>query len=148
MYTWSQGRSTKAKSVDRALSCILGVTKRVVFWGFKCILGVTMGYRATSLSCGLPWWSLASTPWAMSLYFKFRAIYFWLLNEYEWWHQAKIYHIIRHLSYRCSARVDYWIHVRLWDVNTQPFTNFNYRLAKSSLSLHSIEMRSKSLCTA
>ena len=36
---------------------------------------------ATSLSCGLPW-SLASTPWAMSLYFKFRAIYFWLLNEY------------------------------------------------------------------
>ena len=33
----------------------------------------------------LPWdssWSLASTPWAMSLYFKFRAIYFWLLNEY------------------------------------------------------------------
>ena len=32
-------------------------------------------------SCG-PSWSLASTPWAMSLYFKFRAIYFWLLNEY------------------------------------------------------------------
>ena len=33
----------------------------------------------------LPWdspWSLASTPWVMSLYFKFRAIYFWLLNEY------------------------------------------------------------------
>ena len=25
---------------------------------------------------------MASTPWAMSLYFKFRAIYFWLLNEY------------------------------------------------------------------
>ena len=33
MYTWSQGRSTKAKSVDRALSCILMVTKRKVFWG-------------------------------------------------------------------------------------------------------------------
>ena len=33
MYTWSQGRSTKTKSVDRALSCILGVTKRDVFWG-------------------------------------------------------------------------------------------------------------------
>ena len=30
MYTWSQGRSTKAKYVDRALSCILGVTKRDV----------------------------------------------------------------------------------------------------------------------
>ena len=27
-------------------------------------------------------WSLASTPWAMSLYLKFRAIYFWLLNVY------------------------------------------------------------------
>ena len=26
-------------------------------------------------------WSLASTPWAMSLYLKFHAIYFWLLNE-------------------------------------------------------------------
>ena len=24
-----------------------------------------------------------STPWAMSLYFKFRAIYFWLLNEFN-----------------------------------------------------------------
>ena len=24
----------------------------------------------------------ASTPWAMSLYLKFRAMYFWLLNEY------------------------------------------------------------------
>ena len=33
MYTWNQGRSTKAKSVDRALSCILGVAKRDVFWG-------------------------------------------------------------------------------------------------------------------
>ena len=33
----------------------------------------------------LPWdspWSLVSTPWAMSFYFKFLAIYFWLLNEY------------------------------------------------------------------
>ena len=30
MYTWSQGRSTKAKSVDRALSCNLGVTQRDV----------------------------------------------------------------------------------------------------------------------
>ena len=38
-------------------------------------------------------WSLASTPWAMSLYFKLRAIYFWPLNEYYWWDQAKIYHI-------------------------------------------------------
>ena len=27
-------------------------------------------------------WSLTSTPWAMSLYFKFCAIYFWLINEY------------------------------------------------------------------
>ena len=27
-------------------------------------------------------WSLAFTPWAMSLYFKFHAIYFWLLNQY------------------------------------------------------------------
>ena len=33
----------------------------------------------------LPWdsqWSLASTPWAMNLYFKFRAIYFWLLTHW------------------------------------------------------------------
>ena len=29
------------------------------------------------LAPSLPW-SLVSTPWAMGLYFKFRAIYFWL----------------------------------------------------------------------
>ena len=58
-------------------------------------------------SCGLPW-SLASTPWAMSLYFKFRAIYFWHLNEYKWWHQAKIYHIIRQLSYRFMCEIMTW----------------------------------------
>ena len=37
----------------------------------------------------------ASTSWAMNLYFKFRAICLWLLNEYQWWDQAKMYHIIR-----------------------------------------------------
>ena len=61
----------------------------------------------TSLSRGLPW-SLVSTPWAMSLYFKFRAIYFWLLNEYSWWDQAKIYHIIRQLSYRFMCEIITW----------------------------------------
>ena len=61
-----------------------GLLNAIYFEGYRiCILRVTIvGYRATSLSCGLPWWSLASTPWAMSLYFKFRAIYFWLLNEH------------------------------------------------------------------
>ena len=61
-----------------------GLLNAMHFEGYQiCILRVTIvGYRATSLSCGLPWWSLASTPWAMSLYLKFRAIYFWLLNEY------------------------------------------------------------------
>ena len=47
MYTWSQGRSTKAKSVDRALSCILGVTKRDVFWGLPNIY-------PESYDCGIP----------------------------------------------------------------------------------------------
>ena len=47
MYTWSQGRSTKAKSVDRALSCILGVTKRDVFWGLP-------NMYLESYDCGLP----------------------------------------------------------------------------------------------
>ena len=47
MYTWSQGRSTKAKSVDRALSCILGVTKRDVFWGLP-------NMHPESYDCGLP----------------------------------------------------------------------------------------------
>ena len=48
------------------------------------------------------------TPWAMSLYFKFRAVYFWLLNEYHWWDQAKIYHIIRKLSYRFICEIMTW----------------------------------------
>ena len=59
----------------------------------------------------LPWdspWSLASTPWAMSLYFKFRAIYFWLLNEYQWWDEAKVYHIIRKLSHRFMCEIMIW----------------------------------------
>ena len=47
MYTWSQGLSTKANSVDRALSCILGVNKRHVFWGLPNM------YPA-SYDCGLP----------------------------------------------------------------------------------------------
>ena len=47
MYTWSQGRSTKAKSVDRALLCILGVTKRDVFWGLP-------NMYPESYICGLP----------------------------------------------------------------------------------------------
>ena len=47
MYTWSQGWSTKAKSVDRALSCILGVTKRDVFWGLP-------NMYPESYDCGLP----------------------------------------------------------------------------------------------
>ena len=50
----------------------------------------------------------ASTPWAMSLYFKFRAIYLWLLNEYQWWDQAKIYHIIRQLSHRFMCEIMIW----------------------------------------
>ena len=59
----------------------------------------------------LPWdspWSLVSTPWAMSWCFKFRAIYFWLLNEYWWWDQAKIYHIIRQLSHRFMCEIMIW----------------------------------------
>ena len=47
MYTWNQGRSTKAKSVDRALSCILGVAKRDVFWGLP-------NMYPESYDCGLP----------------------------------------------------------------------------------------------
>ena len=47
MYTWSQGRSNKVKSIDRALSCILGVTKRDVFWGLPNIY-------PESYDCGLP----------------------------------------------------------------------------------------------
>ena len=47
MYIWSQGRSTKAKSVDRDLSCILGVTKRDVFWGLP-------NMYPESYDCGLP----------------------------------------------------------------------------------------------
>ena len=47
MHTWSQGRSTKAKSVDRALSCILGVTKRDVFWGLT-------NMYPENYDCGLP----------------------------------------------------------------------------------------------
>ena len=51
MYTWSQGRSTKVKSVDRALSCILGVLNAMYFEGYLiCIVRVKIvGYRATSL---------------------------------------------------------------------------------------------------
>ena len=47
MFTWSQGRSTKAKSVDRALSCILGVTERDVLWGLP-------NMYPESYDCGLP----------------------------------------------------------------------------------------------
>ena len=45
---------------------------------------------------------------AMSVYFKFRAIYFWLLNEYRWWDQATIYYIIRQLSYRFMCEIMTW----------------------------------------
>ena len=51
MYTWSQGRSTKAKSVDRAMSCILGVTKRDVFWGLP---NMRANMYSESYDCGLP----------------------------------------------------------------------------------------------
>ena len=51
---------------------------------------------------------LASTPWAMSLYFKFRAMYFWLLNEYWWWDHATICHIIRWPSYRFMCGIMTW----------------------------------------
>ena len=47
------------------------------FEGYQiCILRVTIvGYRATLLSCGQPWWSLASTPWAMSnIFLAFKLI--------------------------------------------------------------------------
>ena len=39
-----------------------GLLNAMYFEGYQiCILRVTIvGYRATSLSCGLPWWSLAS----------------------------------------------------------------------------------------
>ena len=47
MYIWSQGRLTKAKSVDRALSCILGVAKRDVFWELP-------NMYPESYDCGLP----------------------------------------------------------------------------------------------
>ena len=50
----------------------------------------------------------ASTPWAMSLYFKFRAIYLWLLNEYQWWDQAKIYDAIYEAIGSC---VKSWSHL-------------------------------------
>ena len=36
----------------------------------------------TTIQDVAPLAAMASTPWAMSLYFKFRAIYFWLLNWY------------------------------------------------------------------
>ena len=56
MYTWNQGRSTKAKSVDRALSCILGVAKRDVFWGLP-------NMYPESYDCGLPVRGAASLFW-------------------------------------------------------------------------------------
>ena len=50
----------------------------------------------------------ASTSWAMSLYFKFHAIYLWLLNEDQWWDQAKIYLCIRQLSHRFMCEMMIW----------------------------------------
>ena len=73
------------------------------------ILAVLLPFKMSA--AWLPWdsqWSLASTRWAMSLYIKFRAIYFWLLNEYWWWDEAKIYHIIRQLSHRFMCEIMIW----------------------------------------
>ena len=53
-------------------------------------------------------WSLASTPWAVSLCLQFRLIYFLLLNEYWWWDQATMYHIIRQLSYQFMWEIMTW----------------------------------------
>ena len=57
-------------------------------------IGDTTIQDAISLSSGLPLWSLASTPWVMSLYFKFRAIYFSDLS--------KTGHFIENASYILS----------------------------------------------
>ena len=80
-----------------SVSLTLAVLQRQKSYRILAVLPFKMS--APSLSCEAPW-SLASTPWTMSLYFKFRAIYFWLLNEYQRWDQAKMYHIIRQLIYR------------------------------------------------
>ena len=86
-----------------SISLTLVVLQRQKAYRILAVLPFKMS--ATSLSCGLPW-SLASTPWVMSL--KFRAIYFWLLNEYQWWHQANIYHIMRQLSYWFMCEIMTW----------------------------------------
>ena len=52
--------------------------------------------------------SLTSTPWAMSINFKFCSMHFWLLNEYWWWDLATIIHITRQLSYRCMCEIMTW----------------------------------------
>ena len=44
---------------------------------YRILAALPFKISAPSLPC-----SLVPTPWAMSLYFKFRAIYFWSLNEY------------------------------------------------------------------
>ena len=102
MYTWSQGRSIKAKSVDRALSCILGVSKRDIFW-------VLPNMYPESYDCGLPG-HLAVIRAAMmdpgvhsmsdELILQISCNIF--LAE------AKIYHIIRQLSYRFMCEIMTW----------------------------------------
>ena len=110
MSTWSQSRSTKAKSVDRALSCILGVTKRDVFWGLP-------NMYPESYDCGLPGHFAVMRAAMMEpgvhtmsyeLILQISGNISWLLNEYQWWDQAKIYHIIRQLSHRFMCEIVIW----------------------------------------
>ena len=91
IYQWSISLTLAVLQRQKSLPDIGGTTYRS-----RCRLPSCHGTRQ------------ASTPWAMSLYFKFRAIYFWLLNEYQWWHQAKIYHMIRQPS------VHVWNHDLIW----------------------------------
>ena len=92
-------------------------------------IGDTTIQDATSLSSGLPLWSLASTPWVMSLYFKFRAIYFSDLS--------KTGHFIENASYILSWVTKKQIHwfnatdnitgIAHWQTGSQP---------KSKTALH------------
>ena len=56
-----------------SIICTLAELQRQKDYRILAVLSIKM-------SAPLLPWGLASTPWAMSLYFKFRAIYFWLLN--------------------------------------------------------------------
>ena len=66
-------------------------------------------YLPFKMSTPLLTCSLASTPWAMSLCFKFRAIYFWLLNDVNDDIGQNISH---YTTAKLSAQV--WMHDLIW----------------------------------